>query len=543
MKIYTLLTLLFLGLFQLKGQNLLPTKDWHDDLDFLQIKLEERHANLFHTCSKEDFLHGINKLKSLSDSISEKELIIRISELIAQVGDAHTFLDFRNQDGFNFQRIPLDVYPFEDGLFVTKAPKEYQEYIGSEIISINGITIDSIFERVKNIGYNENEFTKLISVSRFIVYPEVLKRFKFIENADSVTLEMNKSESSRVLKFKPVDKDSIKWISAHNKVPGDLPIAYRNNDSIFWYSYEKENKLLYVQLNRCTENNSHKFETLSDEIVKITSERAPRRLVLDLRRNIGGNSALTYPLIYALSHYEKKVPEGQIFVITGRLTLSASIVLCAEIRKYCKPIFIGEPTGAAPNLYGENSYWLTLPNSQLKISYSSEWFQPAGPFVKDNWVSPDIYLPVRSEAFFKLEEPILDRVRNYSKDKTGFTESIYNLAMQDRIKEAIAFYEQYKSNPENKYQNTMTSIRRMANRIGREGKMDYSLKFHELNVRDNPMSAHAMLNLAQVIEDINGKENARSFYMKSNELLTTDRNINAYLKHYFEDYIAEILNQ
>lgn len=540
-----IIVILFLSLIQcqLYGQNVLSIEDWHTDLNYLVEKLKERHANLFHTYNEETFSQDINELKDLAGSISEKELVIRISELIANVGDAHTFLDIRNQKNWKYKRLPLDLNYFEDGLFVVGANKNYKHLIGNEIVSINNHPIDTVISKVKKVGYNENSFTQLISVSRFIVYPDVLKRFGFINSVNSVTIEFQNNRKITKSDIISVEQDSIELVQVHENATTELPLTYRKTDSIFWYDYNHEDNLLYIQINKCTEDETHRFNTLSNDIVKTTSEKSPGKLVVDLRRNVGGNSRLTYPLIYALTHFEKTVPKGQIFIITGRWTLSASIVLCDEINKFCNPIFIGEPTGAAPNLYGENSYWLTLPRSKLEVSYSSEWFQSAGPFVNDLWIAPDIYLPIQSEKYFNLEEPILDRIRSFSKDTISYHDRIYDLAMLDSINEAVKVYEAYKSNPENIYQNTMTSIRRMANQMGRNGKLEYSLKFHELNVRDNPTSVHAMLNLSQCIEDVYGVEKARSYYLRAKKLLSTDTKLNEYLRHYFEDYIEEVINQ
>lgn len=383
MKFIQILILLFTTQIYLNGQKVISKDQWQYDLDYLGQKLEERHANLYHTYDKQRFWKDINELKVLSNSISDKELLIRISELLAKVGDAHTFLDFRNQRNWEYKRIPLEVNYFNDGLYVIGSNVNLKHLIGSKISAINSHPIDTIIKRVEYVGYNENVFTRLISVSRFIIYPDVLKRFGFATNVNSVDVEFEKRNKSTITEIIPIAQDSIKWVFAHNGDGQRYPMTYQQTDSIFWFGYEQKSQLLYIQINKCRENETHQFETLSEDILKITSEKRPKKLVIDLRRNVGGNSQLTYPLLYALTKYEKDVPEGQIFIIIGRWTLSASIVLSVEIGKFCNPIFIGEPTGAAPNLFGENSYPLTLPNSEIEISYSSEWFQPAGPFIDD----------------------------------------------------------------------------------------------------------------------------------------------------------------
>jgi hypothetical protein len=514
---------------------------WHKDLTYLHQKLEKRHSNLYHDISKEDFSNGINELKELSGKIDDKELIVRISELVAIVKDAHTWLHPGYQEKWLFERLPINFDYFEDGLFIIEADENYKHLIGSKLISINGNPVKKVISKVKLIGYNENEFTQLLSITRFIVYPAVLKRFGFINDKAEVSLELQSKKSINKVIIRPLQNDSINWIK-FTKAHENLPVIYKNNDSIYWSEYLPKENLFYIQLNSCRESDTHTFSNLSNEIIAQTERNEPNKLVLDLRRNVGGNSKLTFPLIYALMHYEKQLPNSQIFIITGRWTLSASIVLCAEIQKFCNPIFVGEPTGARANLFGENGYKLTLPYSGLQVAYASAWFQPSGPFVKTPWIPSDIYIPITSEHYFNLKQPILEVIKRYSKPKEKISEIIFNLAMKDSIQMAMQVYKDYKTNTKNKYVDTSNEIRRMATQLGRNGKLEYCKIFYELNSKDYPENTLILVNLAQLVEeDFKDIKIAKELYAKILTLLKFDNQTNDYLKHYIEDYANEKL--
>lgn len=536
---HLILFILFIPLYSF-GQLKMTNVKWEEDLNYLQNKLEERHANLYHTVSKDEFRRGIKNLIRLSKSIDNKELIIRISELIAQVGDAHTWLHPGYQKRWEFTRLPLKFNYFEDGLFVTEANNEYKHLIGSKLLSINSIEVNKLKSKISKVGYNENQFTKLISLDRFIVYPEVLKRFGILENTNNVSLKFNTGGENKKVSIIPTTIEKIKWFK-HIDTNKKLPIVYRNNDSIYWTHYDQTKNLLYVQLNSIRENKDHSFQNLSDEIIRKYKVNKPEKLVIDLRRNVGGNSALTFPLIYALMNYEKNIPNSKVFIITGRWTLSASIILCAEIQKFCNPIFVGEPTGAKPNLYGENSYKITLPNSELSISYSSEYFKPFGPFIDHDWISPDIYIPIKSEHYFNFKQPILNVIENYKAPSKSIADQIYTLAMDDNMEEAMQVYKSFINNPMNKYVDISKEIRRTATRIGRNEKLDYSKLLYEQILIDYPNNTHVLVNLAQVHEDLKNMDKAVELYKKTLTLLKIDRQTNNYLKHYIEDYIRKRL--
>ncbi len=535
-----ILLLVFLPLF-LNGQMKLTKKEWQEDLNFLQEKLEKRHANLYHSISKLEFHNKLEEIKNLAGEIEDKELIVRISELIARVKDAHTWLHIGYQENWNFKLLPLQLKYFDDGLFIIGADREYKHLIGSQILNFNGHDIKEVISKVKQVGYNENDFTQLISIERFMVYYQVLKRFGFAEDPEKILVRLKQDKSKeQVYEISPVLRNEINWIK-FEELQTDLPLIYKDNDKKFWTSYSSGEQLFYIQMNSCTENDSLKFDDLQQTIIAETRKSKLQKLVIDLRRNVGGNSRLTYPLIYALMDYENQVENGQIFIITGRWTLSASIVFIDEIKKFCNPIIIGEPTGAGPNLFGENSYNLKLPHSGLSVSYSSEWFQAAGPFVNAPWIAPDIYTPIKSWDYFNLRQPILNEIIDYKRPKNTIVEQLRDLALQDKIEEAVQLYHNYKKEPKNKFVDIKNEIRRMANRLGDRGKEDYALIFHQMNAKDNPNSLLVMVNLAQFYEGLGRTEEAGNTYSKTKSLLNKDLEINEYLRHYIEDFVEEKL--
>lgn len=523
------------------GQISMTPDQWKKDLNYLHTKLEKRHANLYHTISRDEFTQEIENLKTLSNSVRSNELIVRISELIAKVGDAHTWLHPGYQDKWKFERLPLKFTYFKDGLFVTEADERFKDLIGSELVSINSTSVDDLMPMISKVGYNENDFTKLISIERFIVYPEVLKRFGIITDLTTVPLKLKTKGDIQSVKIKPTKRQSIHW-KKHIDSMKELPLVYKQNDSIYWTELDPKNNMLYIQLNSIRENDRYSFKRLSEEIISKSQQNKVSKLVIDLRRNVGGNSRLIYPLIYALMDYEKKAPKGEIFIITGRWTLSASIILCAEIQKFCNPIFVGEPTGAKPNLYGENSYRITLPNSTLSISYSSEYFKPYGPFVNQDWISPDIYIPIKSQDYFNFEQPVLDAIKEYSFSNQNGINKVYELATNNNINEAIRVYKEFTNDPKNKYVDVSREIRRIATKVGRNNKLEYSKVLYELAHNDYPNNTHILVNLAQLYEDLKNKPKAIELYKKTLSLLSIDRQTNNYLKHYIEDYVIKRLS-
>ena len=73
--------------------------------------------------------------------------------------------------------------------------------------------------------------------------------------------------------------------------------------------------------------------------------------MLDLRHNTGGDSETYLPLLAKLE--ELTVADKQLAVLTSRVTFSAAMQLVVDLEQRTPAIFIGEPTGASPNHYGD----------------------------------------------------------------------------------------------------------------------------------------------------------------------------------------------
>jgi hypothetical protein len=112
------------------------------------------------------------------------------------------------------------------------------------------------------------------------------------------------------------------------------------------------------------------FRDRAAALARLLDETHARRLVIDLRRNQGGDMEqfrrLLLPIIKARAAINRK---GGLFVITGPGTFSAATVNALDLRNQANAILAGAPTGMRPTHYGEHGEF-RLPNSGFRISYA-----------------------------------------------------------------------------------------------------------------------------------------------------------------------------
>jgi C-terminal processing protease CtpA/Prc len=120
-------------------------------------------------------------------------------------------------------------------------------------------------------------------------------------------------------------------------------------------------------------------------------------LVIDIRENPGGNGALNRALIHGLIRCDKLQDTGRVFVLIGRRTFSAALSFALDLEQNTNAVFVGEPTGAKPNNFGESKK-ITLPGSGLTVRTSTLYHQLSDPRDHRDSILPHIPVPLTSEA-------------------------------------------------------------------------------------------------------------------------------------------------
>jgi hypothetical protein len=131
-----------------------------------------------------------------------------------------------------------------------------------------------------------------------------------------------------------------------------------------------------------------------------------------MRWNGGGNNFLNRPLIQGLIRNEKINKRGKLFVIVGRNTFSAAMNGATEIEQQTNAIFVGEPTGSAPNFVGE-TIGFELPYSKVSGSISDLYWQKSVAMDYRTWIAPQIYAPPTFELFKANRDPAMEAIQNY----------------------------------------------------------------------------------------------------------------------------------
>ena len=75
---------------------------WREDIAFVAAQMPEKHYDLFHTMSRDEFDQAIASLTSKVSSYSHHDIIVELARIVARVSDGHTRLTLPLAPGIDF---------------------------------------------------------------------------------------------------------------------------------------------------------------------------------------------------------------------------------------------------------------------------------------------------------------------------------------------------------------------------------------------------------------------------------------------------------
>lgn len=372
--------------------------NWDEDVYVFGNNLKTRHKNLFHNISEAKFNEDIKLLRSKTNTLSDAEINIELFKIINKISDSHTSI----MGGSWFTTLPFSVEWLSDGMIITGINEENSQYLGKKIVAICGIDIETIIDHFSTLIAYENESCLRWFITSYLRVPEIYNHFGISESENSITLNLEGGVNIELFSMEE------ELVSIYTGV--SLPLYMSNTSDYYWYSALNNEEFLYIQYNRAKERNDLSFQTFTTQISELINQsNTISKIIIDLRLNSGGNSLIAKPLIELLHYYVNHsilLPEN-IYVIIGRKTFSSAVLNSIELMEAFNPIFIGEPSGGKPNHFGEVERF-TLPNSKLRVSYSTKYFN----WLQDDPSSiiPNTIIEVSSEDLLQGIDPVLDYI-------------------------------------------------------------------------------------------------------------------------------------
>ena len=477
-------------------QDNLTAEEWQAELRYMAEKMPEVHKNLFHKMTRQQFEQAVERLHARIPSLTRHGVIVEMARIVALINDGHTRIDFTRDAAIGFRRLPLRLYLYEDGLYVHAAATEYAHAVGARVVRIGNVSAEDAAAAVGQVVSYDNEMMIKDVLPHRLVIPEILHALGLVDQVDAAEFVVVDSRGKEhALSLSPVTADAdIAWVDVRSdKTPA--PLWLRDPANAYWHEYLPESRTMYLQYNAVTNKAD---EPLADYVKRLFQEiesAAVDRLIIDLRLNQGGNNFLNWPLIYAIIRSDKINQRGRLFAIVGRATFSAAMNCANALEHHTKVLFVGEPTGASPNHYGDATR-LVLPKSGISVYTSTLYWQDSYPWDERPSIEPFIAAEPTFASFRDNQDPAMEAILNYDPEQELAPRLDDALSLGD-VKEAIRRYHSYREKPENKYVDTERTMNRFGYRLLGMERYQEAIQVFELNVEAYPASFNVYDSLGE----------------------------------------------
>jgi hypothetical protein len=402
MKKLPLVLVLFLGLIACEAQR---SKAWQEDIDFWLAEVKKQHYIYKSTPLPTGFQARLEKLKASINTYSDQRIVVELLGLSSLLGDGHTYvLPWGGKTVA--MALPFRFYLFADGLFVIDAQPGFEEWIGRRIAKFGSVTPDEVMKRLEKFVSRDND-QGTNWIGPFLLSFEGTLQALGVEGNGKYTLIFDDQGKSETKEFMAVPFQPTRGIP---KLPAlrstNNPLYLQKVSQTYWIK-SLTPSALFVQFNQVMNDPNESLRQFASRLADSIRTVAPKKLVIDVRHNNGGNADLLGPLLDVLQQFKSQSGK-EIYILTGRNTFSAAQIFISKADRLVKPIFAGEMSSSKPNFVGEEN-GVILPNSQTICSISNRYHESI-PGDTRQGIEPQIKIVLTSQEYFSGKDPVLEAV-------------------------------------------------------------------------------------------------------------------------------------
>jgi len=389
----------------------LSRDQWQENLAVLAKELPSRHPNLFFHLPRAEWEARAAGLSKAIPSLSDGAIRIEFMKLVGAVGDGHTRFDGFGVAGRFFY---LGFREFPDGLYIIDTISPYARAMGARVVSIDGMPIGEVRRRVDELFGAENDVARRVFRIGYLSRCRVLKELGVIRDeaqAEFVFERDGQQFSMTVKSLPPRTLIPEAERPALVSMPDPLPLWLKQKDVTYWKEYLPDSGTLYIQYNSCKEDAKLPFAEFTNQVVEKARETRPRRLVIDLRNNGGGNSEVSNPLLDALKREPSLSARGGRFVLIGEKTFSSGELVALRLKRDHHAMLVGEPTAQKPNSYGDVRTF-SLPHGDFSVMHSTKHFDMMRGSDPSS-LMPDRRIELSAADYFAGRDPVLAFVESF----------------------------------------------------------------------------------------------------------------------------------
>lgn len=345
-------------------------KAWHEDILSFQTQIKMRHIAPFHQISETEFDQQIASLLLQLPSLNEAQIETALMRITRSIGDSHT--------AYNLMSGPHRHYPFRfkffaDELRLIDTITSYKPLLGSKLVAINGVPLAQLQQQLMPyVNYVENEYSFKVGFAFQITINKFLYGTGISGHLDSTKFSFATGSGIQTFKVDTVAMRQFGELSsAYVMTTPQMTLAATGINGLQIALLPAFN-VVYLDFNHYPEPSAVVQHCPS--LQQVIKHSKLRRLIIDLRGNMGGNFYSGLAISSCLSQLDQFDWLHGVYVMIDGATFSAAMANAVQFKQLLNATLVGQPSGADPNHYMETSRF-TLPNSGRQLSVSKRYYQ------------------------------------------------------------------------------------------------------------------------------------------------------------------------
>jgi hypothetical protein len=386
-----------------------------EEVNTVYARILGGHPDPFWYTNEEQWREVYNELLNREGPISVEDHYFDLSRLMALTFDTHVQI-YPEADTSGFESsYPLRFRLYEEGIFVTAADDPYRSWVGRKIVAIAGQPIDDVISRLEAVSFSDHSLRKRTwAIEYLLPHPATYRYFGLMDANGMVQVTFERADGSsyddRLSSAPGPSYDTLSrsginagyywpegWRTLNDLAAAKPPLTRSRLSSNYWFTEIANGKMIYVQLNRPFD--AEDGESLFDFWLRLFQQISAKsqrykRLILDVRYDLGGSISLSQPAPYIAQASYLCCKPGGLVILTGRETISAGSIMVGGFERASRPVTVGEPTGSRANMF-LNHTQIPLEHSGLFAEASTSTHTSTVKSDRRLMIAPDVLVPER----------------------------------------------------------------------------------------------------------------------------------------------------
>lgn len=384
---------------------------WRADIDTLVATARRVHAGPTRPAHTPAFAQATASLFARIPQLSDARVTVEVQRLVAMLGDGHSLVYPMPSRVATFGALPIELYQFEDGIYVVGALEGSRMPLGARVERIGGVPIATMLSRMTPYVSRDNASGLTSFAGLYLLLPEFLTAWGASVDGHTVTFSV-RDTLGRVQDIGLTAGDARRTRRRLFPPPGarePVPLWLRDADKLYAFASFPEPRAVYLQVNQMMDAPGARLADIARMLGDSLRAHAASRLIVDVRHNNGGNNQLIGPLVDAIATFATDSAR-RVYVLTSRATFSAAQNFINRVeQRVPRTMFAGEPSMSRPNFTGEDNP-VRLPWSGLMVSISNRYWQDSRPDDRRPYIATQIAVPTRMTDWLHNRDAVLEAV-------------------------------------------------------------------------------------------------------------------------------------